>query len=202
MSYLEADKRTGIYEQAMRLLADHYQVYAVDLRGQGRSTCTPGRYSLDIFGGDLVRFIDHVIGRPTVVSGLSSGGVIAAWRSAFAAPGQVTAADYEDAPLFAAETKPGRRAVDIGDFTGMQAAMPQETPGWTRCRTQLCLLVSDRPEQVAGVGSVCWTALGCPQVPCGDGFTYRDFPTMPHSMHSHASATYAATVNDWLAGLH
>jgi pimeloyl-ACP methyl ester carboxylesterase len=42
----------------MRLLADRYQVYAVDLRGQGRSTWTPGRYSLDIFGGNLVRFID------------------------------------------------------------------------------------------------------------------------------------------------
>ncbi|MFF7888345.1 alpha/beta fold hydrolase [Streptomyces sp. NPDC020794] len=35
------------YEAAMRLLADRYQVYAVDLRGQGRSTWTPGRYSLD-----------------------------------------------------------------------------------------------------------------------------------------------------------
>jgi pimeloyl-ACP methyl ester carboxylesterase len=67
------------YEAAMRLLADRYQVYAVDLRGQGRSTWTPGRYCLDIFGGDLVRFIDRVIGRPTIVSGLSSGGTIAAW---------------------------------------------------------------------------------------------------------------------------
>jgi pimeloyl-ACP methyl ester carboxylesterase len=33
------------YEAAMRLLADHSQVYVVDLRGQGRSTWTPGRYS-------------------------------------------------------------------------------------------------------------------------------------------------------------
>ncbi|WP_205315251.1 alpha/beta fold hydrolase [Nonomuraea lactucae] len=58
----------------MRLLADRYHVFAVDLRGQGRSTWTPGRYSLDIFSGDLVRFIDRVIDR-----------VIAAWLSAFAA---------------------------------------------------------------------------------------------------------------------
>ena len=88
------------YEEAMGLLADRFQVFAVDLRGQGRSTWTPGRYSLDLFGGDLVRFIDRVIGRPTVVCGLSSGGVIAAWLSAFAAPGQVRAALYEDPPLF------------------------------------------------------------------------------------------------------
>lgn len=32
----------------MWLLQKDYQVYAVDMRGQGRSTWTPGRYSLDI----------------------------------------------------------------------------------------------------------------------------------------------------------
>ncbi|MFG2372005.1 alpha/beta fold hydrolase [Streptomyces sp. NPDC048504] len=69
------------YEAAMRLLSDRYQVYAVDLRGQGRSTWTPGPYGLNIFGGDLVRFIDRVVQRPVVVCGLSSGGVIAAWLS-------------------------------------------------------------------------------------------------------------------------
>ncbi|MTD57274.1 alpha/beta hydrolase [Amycolatopsis pithecellobii] len=138
------------YEEAMRLLADRYQVYAVDLRGQGRSTWTPGRYSVDIFGGDLVRFIDRVIKRPVVVCGLSSGGVIAAWLSAFAAPGQVHAAVYEDAPLFASQAGPAvghsiRQGVgpmfrlwhkwlgpqwSIGDFAGMQQAMGREIPGW------------------------------------------------------------------------
>ena len=47
--------------------------YAVDLRGQGRSTRTPGRYTLDNMGNDLVRFIDVIIGRPAIVSGLSLG---------------------------------------------------------------------------------------------------------------------------------
>ncbi|MFJ1763712.1 alpha/beta fold hydrolase [Amycolatopsis sp. NPDC088138] len=138
------------YEAAMRLLADRYRVYAVDLRGQGRSTWTPGRYSLDVFGGDLVRFIDRVIGSPVVVCGLSSGGVIAAWLSAFAAPGQVRAAVYEDAPLFASQADPAvgpsiRQGAgpmfrlwhkwlgpqwSIGDFDGMRAAMAREIPPW------------------------------------------------------------------------
>jgi pimeloyl-ACP methyl ester carboxylesterase len=138
------------YEAAMRLLADHYQVYAVDLRGQGRSTWTPGRYCLDVFGGDLVRFIDRVIGRPVIVSGLSSGGTIAAWLSAFAAPGQVVAAIYEDAPLFASQVNPAvgqsiRQGIgplftlwhkwlgaqwSIGDVAGMQRAMGTELPAW------------------------------------------------------------------------
>ena len=51
------------YEEALPLLAGHFQVYAVDLRGQGRSTWTPGRYTLDNMGNDLVRFIDLIIGR-------------------------------------------------------------------------------------------------------------------------------------------
>ena len=94
------------YEAAMPLLAEHFQVFAVDLRGQGRSTRTPGRYTLDNMGNDLVRFLDSVIGRPAIVSGLSSGGVLTAWLSAYAKPGQVVAAVYEDPPLFASEVRP------------------------------------------------------------------------------------------------
>jgi pimeloyl-ACP methyl ester carboxylesterase len=66
------------YQAAMRLLADRYQVCAVDLRGQGPPTWIPRRYCLDVFSGDLVHFIDRVIGRPVIVNGLSSGGSIAA----------------------------------------------------------------------------------------------------------------------------
>ena len=54
----------------------------------------------------MVRFIDGVIGRPTFVSGLSSGGVLTAWLSAYAKPGQVVAAHYEDPPLFSSELLP------------------------------------------------------------------------------------------------
>jgi pimeloyl-ACP methyl ester carboxylesterase len=138
------------YEAVLPLLAEHFQAFAVDLRGQGRSTRTPGRYTLDNMGNDLVRFIDLAIGRPTFVSGLSSGGVLSAWLSAYARPGQVRAACYEDPPLFASETAPacgqsirqGIGAVfalwskylgdqwSIGDWDGMVAAAPRELPGW------------------------------------------------------------------------
>ncbi len=94
------------YETAMPMLAQYFQLFAVDLRGQGRSTRTPGRYTLDNMGNDLVRFMDLVIGRPTIVSGLSSGGVLAAWLTAYAKPGQVVAAVFEDPPLFASEVRP------------------------------------------------------------------------------------------------
>ncbi|WP_372452705.1 alpha/beta fold hydrolase [Pseudonocardia nigra] len=58
----------------MTLLADDFEVFAVDLRGQGRSSRTPGRYTVDNFGNDLVHFVAGCIRRPVIVSGLSSGG--------------------------------------------------------------------------------------------------------------------------------
>ena len=60
------------YEQSIPYLDQHFHVFAVDLRGQGRSSWTPGRYTLDNFGNKLVRFISLAIKRPTMVSGLSS----------------------------------------------------------------------------------------------------------------------------------
>ena len=136
------------YEPAMALLQEHFQVFAVDLRGQGRSTQTPGRYTLDNMGNDLVRFIDEVIGRPTIVSGNSSGGVLAGWLAAYAKAGQIRGAVCEDPPLFASEANPAcghsiRQSLgpmfalsnkwlgdqwSIGDWLGMQTAAPREVP--------------------------------------------------------------------------
>jgi pimeloyl-ACP methyl ester carboxylesterase len=136
------------YEAALPRLAEHFEVFAVDLRGQGRSTRTPGRYTLDNLGNDLVRFLDLVVGRPAIVSGLSSGGVLSAWLSAYAKPGQVVAACYEDPPLFSSEVRPAtgpgiRQAIgpmfdlwstylgdqwSIGAWDAMRAAAPTHLP--------------------------------------------------------------------------
>jgi pimeloyl-ACP methyl ester carboxylesterase len=136
------------YEAAMGLLQDRFQLFAIDLRGQGRSGRTPGRYTLDNMGGDLVRFIQGVIGRPTLVSGLSSGGVLSAWLSAYAPPGLIRAAHYEDPPLFASQVSPAigpsiRQTIgpifamwnkylgdqwEVGNWTGMAANAGSELP--------------------------------------------------------------------------
>ncbi len=94
------------FEKAMALLEADFQVFAVDLRGQGRSSWTPGRYTLDNMGNDLARFIALVVKRPAITSGCSSGGLLSAWLSAYALPGQVRASHYEDPPLFSSETAP------------------------------------------------------------------------------------------------
>jgi pimeloyl-ACP methyl ester carboxylesterase len=138
------------YEPVLPTLAEHFQCFAVDLRGQGRSTRTPGRYTLDNMGNDLVRFIEGRIGRPTLVSGLSSGGVLSCWLSAYAPPDLVVAAHYEDPPLFSSEANTScgqsvRQGIglifslwsaylgdqwQIGDWHGMVAAAPSLLPDW------------------------------------------------------------------------
>src|SRR5262249_24308302 len=43
---------------------------------------------------------------PVVTSGCSSGGLLSAWLSAFALPGQLRGAVWEDPQFFASETRP------------------------------------------------------------------------------------------------
>jgi len=160
------------YEEALRLLGRHFQVFAVDLRGQGRSTWTPGRYTLDNMGNDLVRFIDLVIRRQTIVSGNSSGGVLSAWLAAYAKPGQVIGAVLEDPPMFSSEVNPScgqsiRQGLgplfalwnkwlgdqwSIGDWKGMQAAAPKELPRYVKTALETMHIASsltsvDKPPQ-------------------------------------------------------
>jgi pimeloyl-ACP methyl ester carboxylesterase len=138
------------YEQAMGLLRENFQAFAIDLRGQGRSSRTSGRYTVDNFGNDMVRFIALVIGRPVIVSGLSSGGVIAAWLSAYAMPGTIRGALYEDPPFFSSEVNTScgpsiRQTIgptfklmskylgdqwSVGDWAGMLEGAKTELPEW------------------------------------------------------------------------
>lgn len=87
------------YKRVLPELSARFQVYAPDLRGHGRSTWTPGRYSYNICGSDLENFARQVIGRPALVAGLSSGGVLAIWLAANA-PDCILAVIGEDPPIF------------------------------------------------------------------------------------------------------
>ncbi|MGE5250826.1 MAG: alpha/beta fold hydrolase [Bacteroidota bacterium] len=87
------------YKRVLPELSKGFQVFVPDLRGHGKSTWTQGRYSYNICGNDLKHFIREVIQRPAIVSGLSSGGVLALWLAANA-PGDVLAVIAEDPPIF------------------------------------------------------------------------------------------------------
>lgn len=88
------------YVLIMPLLVSDFRVYAVTVRGHGKSSKTPGQYTFVNMGADMVAFLGEVVREPAVVVGNSSGGVLTAWLAAYAPPGLVRAIVLEDPPLF------------------------------------------------------------------------------------------------------
>lgn len=94
------------YAKVLPELSKHYHVYAVDVHGHGKSDKNPKKYTAKAISEDMAEFIKVVIGGKTIISGHSSGGMIAAWIAAHS-PNLVLGTVIEDSPFFS--TEPGRR---------------------------------------------------------------------------------------------
>ncbi len=92
----------GNYEKVLEPLSKNFRVFAVDVRGHGKSDWTPGSYSFETIGKDMAAFLKKVVRRPAFISGHSSGGLIALWLAANR-PESVQGIILEDTPLFSAE---------------------------------------------------------------------------------------------------
>lgn len=90
------------YTLIMPELSDRFQVFAVSLRGHGKSSWTPGQYTFNQLGKDMTAFLKGVVGKPALVAGNSSGGVLTSWLAANS-PEWVKAIILEDPPLFRCE---------------------------------------------------------------------------------------------------
>lgn len=90
------------YARALPLLAPHFHVVAVDVRGHGGSSWTPGEYDFPTMGADAAALLEEVAQGPAIVAGNSSGGLIALWLAANR-PDLVAGIVMEDAPVFSAE---------------------------------------------------------------------------------------------------
>jgi len=90
------------YARVLPGLSEYYHVYAIDCHGHGESSHDSSKYTGVAMGQDFVWFIENVIGEPCVVSGHSSGGILAAWIAANA-PKDVIGIVLEDPPFFSVE---------------------------------------------------------------------------------------------------
>jgi len=106
------------YHKVLSKLSKKFQVYAVDIRGHGKSSWTTGDYSWKSVGSDMSAFLKEVVRRPSIVSGNSSGGIIALWLAANV-PDYVSRIIIEDAPLFSAEM-PRFKEKDKFVYNGLQ----------------------------------------------------------------------------------
>nr|WP_315990523.1 alpha/beta hydrolase [Desulforamulus aquiferis] len=87
------------YSVVLPELSEYYHILAVDCHGHGKSSKNPEKYSAEEMGKDFVWFLKKVVGEPMVVSGHSSGGLLAAWLAANS-PENILGIVLEDPPFF------------------------------------------------------------------------------------------------------
>jgi pimeloyl-ACP methyl ester carboxylesterase len=103
------------YARALPELAADFHVFAIDVAGHGDSDRTRGRYDVHSIGRDVVDFLSDVVGEPVLLSGHSSGGLIAAWVAA-TAPDRVRGVIFEDPPFFSTEPERMPRQFNFVDL--------------------------------------------------------------------------------------
>ena len=90
------------YTKVLPTLSKDWHIFAVDCYGHGASSNDEEKYFLGANGDDLIWFINQIIGKETVVSGHSSGGLLAAYIAAYGGD-LVVGAVLEDPPVFSTE---------------------------------------------------------------------------------------------------
>lgn len=90
--------RWQAFHPLLPALTQTWHVYATDFRGHGRSSHTPGHYTIRDYTSDTLAFIRYVVGNPVVIFGHSLGGSVALHLAA-EHPGMVSAVIVGDTPL-------------------------------------------------------------------------------------------------------
>jgi pimeloyl-ACP methyl ester carboxylesterase len=75
-----------------------WHIYALDLRGQGKSDHMAGQYHSSFYGEDLIPFLKQQVTEPAILFGSSAGGLIAL-NTAAKAPEWVKAIVLGDSPI-------------------------------------------------------------------------------------------------------
>lgn len=91
------------FQFIMPALAEKYHVYALDMRGHGRSSHTPGAYRLEDYSRDIHQFIVHQVKAPVAIYGHSLGALVGI-NLAAQQPQDVRALILGDPPLFYHDT--------------------------------------------------------------------------------------------------
>ncbi len=126
-------------------LAQRWRVYALDLRGNGRSGWVYDKYRLQDFAEDNAAFVRR-LNAPIVIVGHSLGGVIALMLAA-RHPDQVKALIIEDAPL------------TLGNYSRIIESSRKTCSVWLNLKNsaqseqELTLLLSDAYKDYPGVTS-------------------------------------------------
>lgn len=104
------------YNRVLPKLSRHFHVFAVDYYGHGGSAHVPGKYTANALTENLAQFVGQVVGEPVIVSGHSSGGLVAAGLAA-SAPELVRGVVLEDPPFFSSVLPRARETFNYVDLS-------------------------------------------------------------------------------------
>jgi pimeloyl-ACP methyl ester carboxylesterase len=90
------------YLKVLGPLSQRYRLFVLDVRGHGQSQHTPGQYTFGRCADDVIELLRAVVQGPALLSGNSSGGIIAMIAAA-RAPELVRGVLMEDPPLFSTD---------------------------------------------------------------------------------------------------
>ena len=91
-------RRWKLFQPIIPELSKNYHIFAVDLRGHGKSGRVKGHYTLKDYSNDIIKLLENRIHQPTILFGHSLGG----WASLMIAskkPTTVKALIIGDSPL-------------------------------------------------------------------------------------------------------
>jgi len=74
----------SMWDAQAAVLATRFHVVRYDTRGHGASSATPGPYTIELLGRDVLALLDHLDIERAHFVGLSMGGVIGQWLGAHA----------------------------------------------------------------------------------------------------------------------
>ena len=97
-------RRWKLFQPIIPELSKNYHIFAVDLRGHGKSGRVKGHYTLKDYSNDIIKLLENRIHQPTILFGHSLGG----WASLMIAskkPTTVKALIIGDSPLDLRELK-------------------------------------------------------------------------------------------------
>lgn len=118
------------YYAVLPKLARDYHVFAVDCYGHGGSERIPAKYAALAHARDLIQFLEGVVQEPALVSGHSSGGLIAL-AMAVEDPTRVRGVLLEDPPLFTTELPRARETWNYVDLaTTAHSFLADEATDW------------------------------------------------------------------------
>jgi pimeloyl-ACP methyl ester carboxylesterase len=129
-------------------LATRWSIYALDLRGHGRSGRARGKYRPEHYGADVKAFLESRLAEPAVVFGLSAGGM-AALDVAAQLPDRVHALLVGDSPIDLEALEAWMRS----DAFAAHFTAVRELAGSGRSVATLARALGDLPVQGAGQGS-------------------------------------------------